>query len=388
MPKLKTPKAKPKIVRGRVDAPYLFVTLTPESDRALRWLWVALLDNLGVRETDCRVVSMLDGPAEGSHDAPTAVQLAKNADRFRADMLESCPRITIPMGPHAFRAVTGLRAGIEDARGYVLGPEYMGKVANRVKVQVGVYKTNKKGKYKAGDPRMGNATVAVAPPLPGNYTNTSGVVMPMYALRQNHKSSFKLSWVMVADLRRAFRVVNGEFMYGDESFTYYVRPGVLSDRHGEKILGLYMPDMERAYVAFDIETVGKTNVVKQLSMSDGSCTVAYPWTEEVRQWAQRQFDQPDVLWIGHNLMFDIPRLKLAGIAFPENAVFFDTMLAAAMLQPDVPKGLGKVSSMYLDTRPWKWPSLVEKDEDLYSALDAWNTRALALCLISAMQETP
>lgn len=387
MPKPKKPKAKPKVVRGRIDAPYLFVTLAPESDRSLRWLWVALLDNLGVRETDCRVVSMLDGPAEGAHDAPTAAQLAKSADRFRADMLESCPRLTIPMGPHAFRAVTGLRVGIEDARGYVLGPEYMGTVAKRVKVQVGVYKTNKKGKYKAGDPKMGNGIVRVAPPLPGNYSSTAGLVMPMYALRQNQMSQFKLSWVMVADLRRAVRVVSGSFVYGDESFTYYVRPGVLADRKGEEIPALYLPDMHGDRIAFDIETVGKTNVVKQLSMSDGVRTVAYPWTEEVRLWAQQQFDQPDVLWIGHNLMFDIPRLKMAGIVFPENAVFFDTMLAAAMLQPDVPKGLGKVASMYLDTRPWKWPSLVENDEDLYSALDAWNTRLLALELIPAMQET-
>ena len=379
-------KAKPKIVRGRVDAPYLFVTLVPESDRALRWLWVALLDNLGVRETDCRVVSMLDGPAEGAHDGPTAAQLAKNADRFRADMLESCPRLTIPMGPHAFRAVTGLRIGIEDARGYVLGPEYMGKVDKRVKVQVGVYKTNKKGKYAAGDPRMGNATIGVSPPLPGNYTDKFGPVLPMYALRQNQMSQFKLSWVMVTDLRRAFRVVDGSFGYGDETFTYYVRPGILASRQGEEIPALYLPDMDSKFVAFDIETVGRTNVVKQLNMSDGVRTVAYPWTEEVRLWAQQQFDQPDVLWIGHNLMFDIPRLKLAGIVFPENAVFFDTMLAAAMLQPDVPKGLGKVASMYLDTRPWKWPSLVEKDEDVYSALDAWNTRLVALQLIDAMQE--
>lgn len=384
----KKTKAKAQPVRGRIDAPYLFVTLFPESDASLRWLWGALLDNLGVSHTDIRVVSLLDGPPEGAKDAPTQAQLTKNADRFRAAMAESCPKVTIPLGPYAYRAITGMRIGIDDARGYVLGPEYMGKVEKQVMQQIGTYKTKKKGKYNVGDPRMGKVKIGVAPPLPGNYNAAFGPVLPMYSLQQLQKSQFKLSWVMVADLRRAKRVVGGTFKYACDGFEYFVRPGVMAGRTGEEwIADEAYPDMRGPYVAFDIETVGKTNVVKQISMSDGATTVAFPWTEEVRLWAQRQFDRPGVIWIGHNLMFDVPRLKLAGIVFGDDMVFFDTMLAAAMMQPDVPKGLGKVGSMYLDVRPWKWRTLSEADEDLYSALDAFHTWCLAVeQLIPAMQE--
>jgi len=389
LPKPKKPKKVAPLVRGRIDAPYLFVTLGPESDRSLRWLWVAMLDNLGVTSTDCRVVSLLDSPPEGKSDTPTAKQLAESAERFRRDMLESAPKIVIPLGAHAFRAVTGLRVKIDDARGYVLGPEYMGKVIQRVKGQVGVYKTKKKGKYNVGDPRFGNISITKTPPLPGNYSETRGHVLPMYSLQQLQKSQFKLSWVMVTDLRRAKRYVDGKLTYRDEGFTYWVRPGVGSNREGEEFTQEeYLPNFGGSpYVAFDIETVGKTDVVKQLSMSNGIHTVALPWTEEVKRWAQAQFDKPNMMFIGHNLMFDVPRLRKAGIVFPDNAVMFDTMLAAAMMQPDVPKGLGKVGSMYLDTRPWKWQSLSEQDEDLYSALDAFNTWCLAVeHLIPAMQE--
>ena len=383
MPRTKKESKPRPIVRGRIDAPYLFVTLFPETDRSLRWLWEALIDNLGVRQTDCRVVSLLDGPPEGAHDTPTKAQLDKNAERFRADMLESTPKIVVPLGAHAFRATTGIKIGIDDARGYVLGPEYMGKVDKRVEQQIGVYKTKKKGKYNVGDPRMGKVTIALEPPLPGSWNK----VMGMYSLQQLQKSQFKMSWVMVADLRRANRVVTGKFVYSDEGFEYYVRPGVMSDRYGEEHEAPYhLPTMYGPYISFDIETVGKSNVVKQLSMSDGTNTVAVPWTDEVLRWAQEQINRNDAILIGHNLMFDVPRLQLAGIVFPEDTIFFDTMLSAAMMQPDVPKGLGKVGSMYLDTRPWKWTALSSQDEDLYSALDAWNTYLLAMELIPAMQE--
>lgn len=379
--------APPPIVRGSIAAPYLFVTLWPESDRALRWLWDAMSDNLNVPVTKCRVVSILDGPPEGANDTPTAAQLARCLPRFRADMAESAPKIVIPMGPHATRHTTGAAYGIEDCRGYVLGAEHMGRTIERVQGQIGVYKTKKKGKYNVGDPRMGTIRVDRDPPLPGNFAVGGCRVLPIYSLRQLQKSTFKLTWAVVADLRRAQRVVDGKFIYLDEQFEYYIRPGVLSNRAGEeRAAPCAYPDMVGPYVAFDIETMGiGSDVVKQLSMSDGVTTVAFPWTEEVRTWAQRQFDRPGVTFIGHNLMFDVPRLTMAGIANLHACVLFDTMLAAAMMQPDLPKGLGKVASMYMDIRIWK--DMSDRDEDLYSALDSWNTWHLAVHhLIPAMRE--
>lgn len=386
MPIRKKPKKQSPIVRGRIDAPYLFVSLWPETDASLRWLWDELQEDVGVNVLDCRVVSFLDGPAEGAHFAPTATQIKKCMPRFRQDMLESAPKIIIPLGAHAARLTTGLKIGIDDMRGYVLGPEYMGTTVESVVAQIGVYKTKKKGKYEIGDPRMGTVKKSVPPPLPANYT---GKVMAMYSMQQLQKSQYKLSWALAADLHRAARVANNRFWYTDEDFAYYIRPGVMSNAKGEEWpAASYFPEMMGPHVGFDIETLGiGSDVVKQISMSDGTTTVAFPWTEEVKAWTQREFNRPDTIFIGHNLMFDMPRLEMAGIVFTEPFEIFDTMLAGAGLQPDLPKGLGRMSSMYMDLRPWKWPDLAHGDEDLYSALDSFHTHNLAVHhIIPAMKE--
>jgi DNA polymerase I-like protein with 3'-5' exonuclease and polymerase domains len=66
---------------------------------------------------------------------------------------------------------------------------------------------------------------------------------------------------------------------------------------------------------------------------------------------QRVLGDPFSLKIGHNLNFDIPRLRKAGCDV--KGPLWDTMWAAQLLQPDLDKTLNSVASTMLDVRRWK-----------------------------------
>ena len=67
------------------------------------------------------------------------------------------------------------------------------------------------------------------------------------------------------------------------------------------------------------------------------------------------------------------------------AKLFDTMAAAQMLSPDLPKGLGRAVTILCDVRPWK--HLKEEDLDTYNRMDVAATHCLAIKQLAVLRET-
>ena len=67
------------------------------------------------------------------------------------------------------------------------------------------------------------------------------------------------------------------------------------------------------------------------------------------------------------------------------AKLFDTMAAAQMLSPDLPKGLGRAVTILCDVRPWK--HLKESDLDLYNRMDVAATHCLAIKQLEVLRGT-
>ena len=370
-----------KLAEGALDAPLLLVLAAPQSKRAMRWLWDILKDDCEIDPTECRVVHVIEDEPAGANMRPTKAQLAKEEARFRAEMEESDPRVIVPLGPDAFQAVMGKmeeNVGIEDARGYCITRKLCGKTIVPVRTKMGTYANSNKVKgITKGDPKYKMVKTPIDPPLPLNYT---GYIIPAYSQVQVQKSGFKLSFAFKTDLIRAGLAMRGQLVRHDEGFWYYT---------GFYDLGataLYTAPL----LAFDIETLGiGSDVVDRISFSDGKRTHTLPWNLQTKRWVQEQFDyaaEHGILLVAHNSMFDIPRLKAAGIVFSDKCKFFDTMLAGVMLQPDLPKGLGRMAPLYLNIGPWKWRHLSSANPELYSALDSFVTALLAIEQIAAMKE--
>jgi hypothetical protein len=229
-----------------------------------------------------------------------------------------------------------------------------------------VYATaNKKIGRQKGDPKFKLVKSPTTPPTPYNY---SGYIIPTYSPIQVQKSGYKLMWAMRADLDRAVRAVSGQLNIINENIEYYTS----LDDAGARVF------YQGPLVAFDIETMGiDSRVVQCISFSDGQRTHTIPWNAETRSWVNTQFSMPGILFAGHNLAFDIPILRDAGVVFPEYFEYWDTMFGGVVLQPDLPKGLGKMAPLYLDIRPWKWSHISQANPEHYSAMDSFITYWLA-----------
>jgi hypothetical protein len=362
------------------------VLAAPQSRAAMRWMWDVLKDDCSIDPTECRIVYVIEEEPEGSSLRPTQRQLTANEARFRKEMEASSPKVIVPLGPDAFRAVTGKmdkNVGIEDARGYCIDRRLCGKTIVPVRTQVGTYATSNKSRgITKGDPKFKMIKTPIDPPLPLNYI---GLIIPAYSQVQVQKSGFKLSFAFKADLIRAGLAARGRLKRSDEQFWYH------TDLNEPRKNGYGPQDFyTKKLLAFDIETLGiGSDVVDRISFSDGTRTHTLPWTLPVKQWVQAQFDWASahgIMLVAHNSMFDIPRLKMAGIVFDSRLKFYDTMLAGVMLQPDLPKGLGRMAPLYLNIAPWKWRHLSEANPELYSALDSYITALLALEQIEALKE--
>lgn len=335
----------------------------------MTWLLALLKNDCGVEKTDCRFVHLLHEEPAGAHLKPTAKQVATSMPRFRATIEESAPKVIIPMGSEAVRAIMGVqpsKVGIEDIRGYVLDTTYQGKVVDLVKTHIGVYMTSNKAAGRSkGDPKFKMVKTPTAPPTPYNY---NGYIIATYSPIQVQKSGYKLMWALRADLDRAVRAANGNLNIINEKLSYYTS---LDDAGAREF---YAGPM----VAFDIETMGiGSRTVQCISFSDGKRTHTIPWNAETRSWVNTQLAIPGILFILHNAAFDIPILRDSGVIFPSYFEYWDSMFAAVVLQPDLSKGLGRVAPLYLDIRAWKWKHLSEANPELYSAMDSFITYWLA-----------
>jgi DNA polymerase I-like protein with 3'-5' exonuclease and polymerase domains len=143
-------------------------------------------------------------------------------------------------------------------------------------------------------------------------------------------------------------------------------------------------------ISVDIETHGVDNeVIDCVSFSDGKTTATLRWTHEVLDYMNYLFALPGRIYAIHNSPFDVPRLMASGVNISQDVLdhrLFDTMFGAVILQPDLHKGLGRISTVFVDTYPWKWKNIKHGDAEFYSAKDSYVTAYLALSEMAVMKK--
>jgi len=352
---------------------YLLILLSPMSEPMERLMYAHLHD-AGIRREETEIVYLLGGEQpEGAYDKPTKAQLQRHRAAFRAAVESLTPQCIIPAGPECFRALTGLSWGIDDARGYVILPQHCKQTLERAHVEVGTYKTG----AKKGQPKFVWKTYSAPPPLPLMWssglelgvttpTRRCGYIVPTISWRQYVKQKRRQVTAVAAALENAVAYGRGDAM--DELTSWC---GALEETFefqgktfpGPRMIPNHIP------VAFDLEAPVGSNSIETVSYSNGMRTVTLPWTTQAREWLVNALRYSHVN-IAHNIQYDVPVLRANGIDVPEP--WWDTMIAASLIEPDLPKGLGKVIPIYLLTHPHK--NLSEErgyNDPEYSAKDAW-----------------
>jgi len=367
---------EPDYAEGRVDAPFLFVFSHKPSEGMNAWFLQKLLD-CGIDKLDCRFIYMLDGPPKGGHGKPVKEQTRGSWNRFQAEVRDSNPRVVVPLGSDALYALTGIRQHIADSRGYLITKDFFRNAVHDEFIQIGTYKAASKATgAKKGDAKMAWKEVTADGLLGANFT---GHVIPMFQLDQIRMEGFAASAAVNADLDRARRAYEGNLDLIDTVFVYETTLTHTLQSHDWGTV-----------IAVDIETHGVDNeVLDCVSISDGDMSATLKWSIPVREFLTRLFALPGHIFALHNSQFDLPRLVQAGVIIPDHTLryqVFDTMLAGVVIQPDLLKGLGKMTTVYLDTTPWKWRLLSAADPEFYSAKDAFVTARLAINLIQIMKD--
>lgn len=308
---------------------------------------------------DCAILNTIGEWPEGNGGArPSQEQLDRWWDRFNEAIKSTNAEIIILLGGDAMERVMGFR-GIEKWRGYLMKPEDREHLTRTVMVQ-GEYKTSNKAKgIKKGDPKWEKVKEKELCPLPSTVRYIIPTLHPAAVLR----SGFGSLPAFAADIARAGRALRGELKPYRTEFSQL--PAMTWK---EAPCGPGDP------LAFDIETPrdqGHRRVIDRIAVAGPNSTWSAPWDMQAKESAKASLAEAGVR-IAHNIAFDAPHLEAHGVAVPEP--WFDTMLGAAMLEPDLYKGLNPVASLYLD-RP-RWKHLSEEDPALYNATDASATLEL------------
>ena len=139
---------------------------------------------------------------------------------------------------------------------------------------------------------------------------------------------------------------------------------------------------EKEPVAVDIESWGHINRIGFSNSVSWAFTLGilrgtvplFPERDELEiwEWIAKVISELPIIY--HNAVFDLPVLFLRN-GIPTNNLFMDTLVAAHILWPELPKSLEYVTSVLLDVPAWK--HLSEKAPGEYNALDALNTKCIA-----------
>lgn len=369
------------MVEGHENASVLVVMECPPDEGMVPWFFERMRE-CGILSTDIRIVQVLEEDPENSGGRASVAQIRESTDRAAKEIAASNPKVVVAMGRVALELLTGLKESAEDARGYLIGPSLRGTLVRETYEQIGVYKGKSKTGAMPGDPKYGY----VKRPTKGLLSEAyQGWVIPCYSLYTIRKSGFSLQPAFKADMKRVGRALTGTLAIVDHGFTYHT-----------DLVGENGRDYTGPILAVDIETdYPHNNIIERVSVSDGTRTHTLPWTEATRVWLDRQFSIKRDWFIFHNYPFDGPRLKKYGVnitPFHEEFHVFDSMFGGVIALPDLPKGLGKMATIYLDLLPWKWDILKDGDPILYSAKDAYVTALMFLHgirpMLSKMQMWP
>lgn len=299
--------------------------------------------------------------------APTQQQLDECRETFDAFLRASRPRVIVCLGGVAFRALSGLGGNVDALRGQLFIPSDCAPKKVPEQIVVGYKKAwesqptgeffksgKKKGQPKfkkvrvQGDPKYKKITVEKPRPLPESVEWIMPTLHPA-SLIYNQYATLP---AFQSDLARIRQLLDpaGE---RPREIVYETRPTPLGS----------------GPIVLDIENPGGPIQRIGFATLDGAWTA--PWAGDTIAEAASIL-MSDALKIGHNLPYDMYHLGIYGIEVAEP--HWDTMLAFQMLQPDLFKGLEKVTSFYFPVRPWK--HLSGSEPAYYNACDVVHTRGL------------
>lgn len=341
---------------GSPDSPLLIVGMAPgheelEQDLPFvgpsgRLLWT-MLKRAGIDRADCYILNVIGEWPASSTGAPTPAQLEDWWDRFDSAVHDFTGRVAFVLGGDALYRFTGLDGGVTGWGGYLLSAAERRPLSRLRKVTT-IYKTSTKT-HKKGDERIVRVRETVEPPA------FKGLIIPALHPAGVLRTGLATAPILASQCRKVGRALNNTLKPYRTNFQrhpiIWAKPGLL---------------------AVDIETGGIDNGINRIGMARDNDAFSIPWSSSARATTAAMLANPDTTCIYHNGGFDIPRLEAAGCKMRGKVV--DTMMAAALLQPDLPKGLNACGSMYLDVPRWK--HLDEDDPTMYNALDAVRTYEL------------
>lgn len=353
-------------------------------------LWRTLSRKAGVDRSDCYIANTIGEWPEGIDGNPTKTQLDKYWEAFDEAIAASRAHVAVLLGGAALSRVTGLLGGVESWRGYLVAP-YEAQELERTVLRTGVYKTSRRCKCGAdpkqdppanrahtggcagcgdtgwairkGDPKLEKAKLTV----PSAWPPECQWCIPTYHPSAILKSGYTLKPAFAADIMRVGRALRGELEVFDPS---WVESKPTSFETG-------------APAVFDIETGGIAHdIITRIGATNGEGAWTSLWDQDSRDCLRTVLREggPSVAF---NIGFDAPRLAAAGCPIPEP--WWDVMLAAATVKPELKKSLNYVTSLYMDTPRWK--HLSESQPAKYNAWDVAATRALYYILRAELERT-
>lgn len=324
-----------------------------------KMLWAAAAES-GFSRADCFVTNVNQSGA-----SLKSADLLRERPRLEAELRSSGARVLFLIGGMAFKTVTGglvlpdgdTDQSVMNLRGYLFRPSDFGPQFVKRQVQVGVYKASRTGKYTKGDPRFAMKKLPEPRPLPPNVEWIVTTLHPSFVM----KKEFEVLPALRADAGRVGRALRGELdLIDPATLAFHPTPVGLAGK----------------VVAIDIETPGKDcDDIERIGASDGTTTWSAEWNSTSRDATTALLEDPSLTIVVHNAAFDLPRLEMARVPKLKGRLW-DSMYAAQLLAPAMPKGLGKTATVHLDLRPWKHLNVAEPAR--YNAMDAFVEARLAL----------
>lgn len=125
---------------------------------------------------------------------------------------------------------------------------------------------------------------------------------------------------------------------------------------GGDLRGLYEDALRSGYLTEDLETTGldrqRCTILCSGFGTAPNKSDTYTWSTDVAEFVGRVHDDDRIEVVGQNVAeFDFEVLAARGIPWPKK--WYDTRLAAHLINPDLPKDLGTIGSLYTDREYWK-----------------------------------
>lgn len=322
------------------------------STQKMDFRFKTLLEQCGINQEECTFLTFLgDEKPSGSYGKIPSGQMKRVLPMFREELGRCEGTVLILLGTTVFQAVTGLKWNTTKVSGYLVPPSECRKVPIKKNVQIGHYKTTKKGKYKKGDPKFKMMNVPCDPVLPRGCE----WIIPGLPIEQTVNVGYKNITQFRSPFKNALRILSGE------------RP-VDDDFKFEESIPLGK-DWQGLWAAYDLEVPIGSTAIQQASIASEAGCWSFPWSLDAVAAFKEAMSQAD-LRIAHNQQYDIPILAHHGVDVPEPTM--DTMLAAALLEPDLLKGLEAAAPLHLLLRPWKFLSeTVGFTDPYYNAKDSF-----------------